>query len=185
MALLDQNSASGEDSMKSRFLTHFGHTSAAILTVAFALATTATAQSTASAAPSLQGTWRVQVTLYKCSDPHVTNPPFWSLLSFNQGGTETETTSNPALQPGQRTAGEGFWKPKGANTYFSATEAFILFDSGKLKKGVQKILQSIDLTDENHFRSKATVKFFNADGTTVTGCAKAEAVRLTGRVDKP
>jgi hypothetical protein len=171
--------------MKSTFLRCFSYTTVAILTVAFALAPTANAQSAAPAAPSLQGTWRVQVTLYKCSDPHVTNPPFWSLLSFQQGGTETETTSNPALQPGQRTAGEGFWKPKGANSYFSASEAFILFDGGMLKKGVQKILQSIDLKDQNHFSSKATVKFFNADGTTMSGCAKAEAVRLTGSADKP
>lgn len=171
--------------MKPSFPRWFSYTTVAILTVAFALAPTATAQSAASAGPSLQGTWRVQVTLYKCSDPHETIPPFWSLVSFHEGGTETETTSNPGLQPGQRTSGEGFWKPKGANTYFSTSEAFILFDSSTVKRGVQKILQSIDLKDENHFRSKATVKFFNADGTTVTACAKAEAVRLTGSADKP
>jgi hypothetical protein len=171
--------------MKSSFLRCVSYTTVAILTVAFALTPTATAQSVATAGPSLQGTWRVQVTLYKCSDPQVTIPPFWSLVSFHQGGTETETTSNPGLQPGQRTAGEGFWKPKGANTYFSTSEAFILFDSSTVKKGVQKILQSINLKDQNHFSSKATVKFFNADGTIATGCAKAEAVRLTGSADEP
>lgn len=173
--------------MKSSFLRRFGFTTVAILTVALALASTTTAQSVASAPPSLQGTWRVQVTLYQCSEQQspVPPPPFWSLVSFHQGGTETETTSNPGLQPGQRTAGEGFWRPTGANKYFSTSEAFILFDSSTVKKGVQKILQSIDLKDQNHFSSQATVKFFNADGTTVTGCAKAQAVRLTGSADKP
>ena len=175
--------------MKSRVLRHLGHMSAVLLAAAVALAGTASAQSAQAAAPSLEGTWRVQVTQYNCANPSMARPPFWSLLSFHRGGTETETTSNPALLPGQRTSGHGFWEAVGVNTYFSATEAFILFDSPSnppgLKQGVQKILQSITVTDENHFKALATVKFFNADGTTTTGCATATGVRLTGSADQP
>jgi hypothetical protein len=129
------------------------------------------------------------VTQYSCANPSIQFPPFWSLLTFARGGTEIETTSNPALQPGQRTPSHGFWVTVGENTYFSATEAFILFDSPTnppgLKKGVQKILQSISLTGPNQFSALATVKFFNADGTTTSGCAKAQGTRLTGSADQP
>lgn len=166
-----------------------GAITAAIVATALALTSSAKAGSAEQAAPSLHGTWRVQVTQYNCANPTMTFPPFWSILSFHQGGTETETTSNPALQPGQRTAGNGYWERTNKGTYFSVTEAFILFDSPTnppgLKKGVQKILQTIALTDESHFNSVATVKFFNADGTVTTGCAKAEGTRLTGSPDEP
>jgi hypothetical protein len=132
----------------------------------------------------LEGTWRVQVTQYNCANPSMTRPPFYSLLTFHRGGTETETTSNPALLPGQRTSGHGFWKSAGDNQYFMATEAFILFDSPTtppgLKAGSQKILQSILVTDENHFVSDGTVNFFKTDGTNYqSGCAKSAGVRLT------
>jgi hypothetical protein len=176
--------------MKSTMLTCFG-IAAAMLTTAMVLTGSANAGSTERFAPSpsLHGTWRVQVTQYNCQNPSMALPPFWSLLSFHRGGTETETTSNPALEPGQRTAGYGYWERSGNNTYFSVTEAFILFDSSAnppgLKSGVQKILQTIALTDENDFSSIATVKFFNADGTVTTGCAKAQGIRLTGSEDQP
>ena len=161
-----------------------GTVAAAIVITALALSTTASAGEA-----SLHGTWRVQVTQYNCTNPSMSFPPFWSLLSFHRDGTETETTSNPALQPGQRTSGQGYWERTGYNTYFSATEAFILFDSPTnppgLKEGAQKILQTISLTDGDHFVSVATVKFFNADGTVTGGCAKAQATRLTGSTTEP
>jgi len=170
--------------MKPSVLTLSG-IAAAIVATALALPGTASAQS----APSLHGTWRVQVTQYNCADPTVTFPPFWSILSFHRGGTATEATSNPALQPGQRTAGNGYWGLKEDGTYLSVTEAFILFDSPTnppgLKKGVQKILQTISVTDENHFNAVATIKFFNADGTVRVGCATAQGTRLTASTSEP
>lgn len=173
--------------MKLRILTPFASSAAAILAATLLLATTASAGS--GDPPSLQGTWRVQVTLYNCANPNMKMPPFWSLLSFHRGGTATETTSNPALQPSQRTPGHGFWQPFGDSSYFVATEAFILFDSPTtppgIKKGVQKILQVLSLTDENNFTSAASVKFFNADGTVTTGCANATGTRLTGSASEP
>jgi len=148
----------------------------------------ARAQATESAASPLEGTWLVQVSQYNCSTG-VTRPPFASLLTFARGGIMTESTSNPALLPGQRTAGHGFWQVTGVNSYLAVTDAFILFDSPTnppgLKKGIQKITQSIAFTDENHWAALATVKFFNADGTTSSGCAKAQATRITASPDQP
>jgi hypothetical protein len=185
--------------MKSMVLRHSDRIAAAILAVALAVVSApAKAQSTESAAAPLEGTWRVQVTQYVCANPTITFPPFKSVLSFQRGGTESETTSNPALVPGQRTSGYGFWEAASASTfcsadpaadYFSATEAFILFDSPTtppgLKKGVQKILQCITMTDENDWSANASVRFFNADGTTTTGCATATGVRLTDSTTTP
>jgi hypothetical protein len=174
--------------MKSEFAKYTGHLAAAILAVSL-FTLSANAQSERSAASPLEGTWRVQVTLHNCADPSITFPPFWSVLSFQRGGTESETTSNPALLPGQRTSGFGFWERTGGNTYFSATEAFILFDSPTnppgLKKGVQKILQTIVMTDDNDWTADATVAFFNNDGTSSSGCANAQGFRLTGSTDAP
>jgi len=172
--------------MKSIVFGNFGRPLASALAGAIVLAMTlpAVAQSAESAATSLEGTWRVKVTQYNCANPGMTFPPFWSLLSFHRGGTETETTSNPALAPGQRTSGHGFWKTAGNNNYLMAVEAFILFNSPTappgLKIGTQKIVQAIAVTDNTHFTSNGTVNFFDANGTLyLAGCAKSDAVRMT------
>jgi hypothetical protein len=133
---------------------------------------------------AIQGTWRVQVVQYNCANPSITFPPFYSLLSFHSGGTESETTSNPSLVPGQRTSGYGYWLAAGAHQYFMVTEAFILFNSPTtppgLQTGTQKIVQSIVLTDKNHFATDGTVNFFATSGTNYrSGCAKSFGTRLT------
>lgn len=173
-----------ENSMKSKVWRNFARASAAVLSGAMMLGITLPAAAQASDSASLEGTWRVKVTQYNCANPSMTFPPFWSLLSFHRGGTETETTSNPALQPGQRTSGHGFWKPAGKNTYMMAVEAFILFNSPTappgLKIGTQKIVQAIAVTDSNHFTSNGTVSFFDTNGALyLSGCAKSDAVRMT------
>ena len=175
--------------MKSRISKQFSRAATAFLAGVLVLGagTMANAQSEQSTI-GLEGTWRVQVTQYNCSTG-ATRPPFWSLLSFARGGTMTETTSAPAFLPGQRTSGHGVWSSIGGNAYNAVSEAFILFDSPTnppgLKTGAQKIIQTIVLNDENHFSSLASVKFFNADGTTLTGCAKAAGTRLSTSGNQP
>jgi hypothetical protein len=182
--------------MKSGGLRKFGAIPVLALAITFVLSGTALADD--DDGHSLQGTWRVQVTQYNCATG-TPLPSFWSLLSFHRGGTESESTSNPALQPGQRTSGYGFWKPahEGGDfcstdpkaDYFSATDAFILSDSPTnppgLKKGVQKIVQCITMKDYDSWTSNAIVTFFNNDGTTTAGCAKAAGVRLSGSTTEP
>jgi hypothetical protein len=173
-----------ENSMKSKVLGNFARASAAVLSGAMMLAITLPAAAQTSDSASLEGTWRVKVTQYNCANPSITFPPFWSLLSFHQGGTETETTSNPALQPGQRTSGHGFWQSVGNNAYLMVVEAFILSNSPTtppgLKIGTQKIVQAIAVTDSTHFTSNGSVSFFDTNGTLyLGGCAKSDGVRLT------
>lgn len=163
----------------------FNWTAGTLLAGTLILLAAGTASAQSDQSPNgLEGTWRVQVVQYNCANPSVTFPPFYSLLSFHRGGTETETTSNPSLVPGQRTPGHGFWKPAGEHQYLMVTEAFILFDSPTtppgFKVGTQKIVQAVAVTDDNHFVSDGTVNFFAADGTNYrSGCAKSYGTRLT------
>jgi hypothetical protein len=137
------------------------------------------AQSEQSSA-GLQGTWWVQVTQYDCANPDVTRPPFVSLLAFARGGTMSETTANPAFQPGQRTSGYGTWKQLPDGSYVSIDLAFILFTAGPFSQGTQRINHSITVAgDVDHFNDIATVQFFDTHGTLlISGCARAVGTRL-------
>lgn len=77
----------------------------------------------------------------------------------------------------------------GGNAYSAISEAFILFDSPTnppgLKTGTQKVIQAIVLNDANHFSSLASVKFFNNDGTTLSGCARATGTRFNTSPGQP
>lgn len=167
----------------------FGRTATVLVAGALILGTamSGNAQSEQSS-NGVEGTWRVQVTQYNCATG-ATLPPFWSLLSFARGGVLTETTTSPGFLPAQRTPGHGIWSSAGGNAYTAVSEAFVLFDSPTtppgLKAGVQKILQAIVLKDENHFTSLASVKFFNNDGTAITGCARALGTRFNTSPDQP
>jgi hypothetical protein len=150
----------------------------------FATGKTAKAQdSERSGNSTLQGTWRVQVTAADCaSGAH--GPAFASYLTFADGGTLTETTSNPALQPGQRTSGHGYWNRTGGHTYDALSEAFILFDTPAhgpvpaFKRGIQRISQKIEVQDDT-FTSNAVTDFVDASGNPVaTLCAVATGQRM-------
>ena len=132
----------------------------------------------------LQGTWRVQVTLVNCMTSAPLGPPFTSLLSFALGGTATASTSNPAFQPGQRTAEHGIWKQTGQDTYASVREAFILFTTEPnpsvpgFPRGTQRITEAIHVEDDQS-TSVASVQFFDVGGSLVrSGCARAVGHRL-------
>jgi hypothetical protein len=130
------------------------------------LATTRTA-APAAAQPQipdkrLEGTWRVHVTVVDCTTG-AAGPGFWSLGTFAQGGTATDTTSNQML-PGQRTAGHGVWHWQPPDTYQVATEAFLLFGPG-LRPWTQRIAQRIVMVSGDEFVSEATVEFSLTPGS--------------------
>src|SRR5271155_2556693 len=123
----------------------------------------------------LEGTWIVQVTQHNCQTGAVLAPPFISLLTFAQGGTMTETTSNPMLAPPVvRGPGHGVWSETGHRTYRASSIALITIN-GVLAK-TQTITQKIEVTGPDDFTTtEATVEFFSPGGTLLsTGCATAE-----------
>lgn len=157
--------------------------------VALSLVALAAVPARAQSDASITGTWRVQVMQFNC----LTKAPlstFQSLLTFASDGTMTESTTNPALLPGQRTGGHGFWNRLGPTSFSVMTEAFITFNSPTtppgLKTGSQKILQTVVVTGPNTFNAAAAVRFFDSTGALyLKGCASAVGTRLTSSLDQP
>jgi hypothetical protein len=136
----------------------------------------------------LQGTWRVQVQLYNCQTNAPIGKPFASLLAFADGGTLTETTSNPGFAPGQREPGLGLWSYEGRHTYTAKSVAFLLFTtppnppmSPGFLAGTQTITQNIEFKDDvpDQFTSDAAIQFADSTGKIYrSGCASAIAQRM-------
>lgn len=138
----------------------------------------------------LQGSWEVTFKPYNCATGAEAPSPFWnfSYLNFSEGGTLFETTSNPRFQPGQRSAGYGYWERTGVNTYEAVFQAFIQFNTDPpavppnptYTRGSQRFEQLIELIDADHWRSTADVLFRDVSGNPVppSGCATAVATRM-------
>ena len=133
---------------------------------------------------TLQGSWRVEVTIVDCATG-AERPPFWAMLTFAQGGTLTETTANQAL-PGARTPGHGRWFRSRAGSFTAVSEAFILFGPA-FRPWTHRIWQRIEMDSPDHFTSDATVEFTLTPGTLspppvalppAAGCARAVGYRL-------
>ncbi len=153
---------------------------ASLLTGIVVQLTGCTSMQTAQAAeaPTLVGTWQVQISNKDCTTSTPVGQPFQSLLTFAQGGTITETTSNPGFFPAVRSSGHGNWSSTGDRLYTASTIAFITLN-GVLAK-TQTITQGvIQMTADNAFQTpSATVKFYAPDGSLLTSaCAVANGKR--------
>lgn len=132
------------------------------------------------AAPApLEGTWDVVVTPYNCaSGTPITVATFKARLGFHAGGTMTETNFNPTFQPGQRSTGLGSWERTGPNAYSALFEAYVFFPSARYARGFQRVDQTIEMQDADHWTSSALVAFYDEAGTPgITGCFNATAQR--------
>ena len=136
----------------------------------------------------LEGAWIVTITPYVCATGELL-PAFAvdSYMTFGARGTLAETTSNTRFQPGQRSPGHGYWELTGPNAYRAVFQAFVQFTSvvtpptpPRYVRGTQRVDQGIELVDNDHWKSVATVSFFDTGGTLVppSGCAVAAAVRM-------
>lgn len=131
-------------------------------------------------ARTLEGTWVVTVTQQVCPNGPAVAPPFKSLLTFNAGGTMTETTDNPMFFPALRSPGHGVWSHTGRHTYSADTLAFVTLNGSIVK--VQKISQTIEIGDDpNQFTTTgASVQFFDpvTNNLLMSGCATAIGQRF-------
>jgi hypothetical protein len=127
----------------------------------------------------LVGSWTVQVTQVDCGTGAPLGNPFLSMLTFSDGGTAVETTSNPMFFPAVRGPGHGAWSYAHGRTYKAVTVAFITLN-GVLAK-TQTITQTIEIGDDpNEFTTtSASVAIVPAaGGPTITGCATADGKRI-------
>ena len=126
----------------------------------------------------LEGSWLFQISIQDCNSGVPIGQPFQSLLTFAQGGTLTESTSNPKFFPAERGPGHGVWKLSGRHTYNATSTAFITLN-GALAR-TQTITQTIEiLTDDSVKTTAASVTFYKPDGTLLaSGCAAATGTRI-------
>ncbi len=167
----------------------------AILAISLAAILTLSAVWSVKASPQrhdfeLEGTWLVTVTQKNCNTG-ATLGTFHSILTFADGGTMSEDTTNPVFAPGQRGAGQGYWHYEGGRTFYAKSIAFINFNTPLppagpvFKTGTQTIEQTIQFMHDNpdEWSSTATVQFLDSTGTAyfpspVPMCVTATAVRF-------
>jgi hypothetical protein len=105
---------------------------------------------------------------------------FDSYLTFGADGTLIEATSNANFQPGQRSAGHGYWERSGHASYAAVFQAFIQFDSAARFRGTQRVDTTLRLIDTDRWQGRAAIAFTNVAGVEYsTGCAIIDAVRLS------
>jgi hypothetical protein len=131
----------------------------------------------------LVGTWVVQVQLHNCETGATVGGPFISLLTFDRGGTMTETTSNANFYPAVRGPAHGVWKETGvagANHTYTSSQLALVTSDGVLTEG-QTVRQTIVIgSDPNAFDTpSASVEFYSPDLKLLkSGCATAKGVRF-------
>lgn len=125
---------------------------------------------------TLEGTWRVEITLRSCVTGQPVQNPFPALASFARGGTVT--TADGGLSPAVRGTGLGVWwrVPEGA--FAAVTEAFLF--NGGIRTGVQRITQEIEVAaSDEEFHSSVTSEILDANGNVLTaGCATSIGRRM-------
>jgi hypothetical protein len=154
-------------------------TIAAMLAIAISSISSLSARAQApQASLGLVGTWSVTVTLNDCNG--TVRGRFPSMVMFSRGGTVTETTFNPAFQPGQRGTGLGVWWLNDDGSYGATDVAFIQFTAGMFTAGTQEITHTITLNgDASGWTDVASVQFHDiAQNKLAHACATAIAVRL-------
>src|SRR6266571_2903532 len=153
--------------MKKVFLT-------AIFGVAVALAlTVAEVPVFAQDAQTLEGAWRVTVTIRNCQ----TGAPIRTVLALNTfvpGGSMFETANGFLRSPSH-----GTWQKIAAHDY-TATFIFFTFNPDGTWLGSNKITRTITLSEDHRmFTAIASFGIFDASGKlTATGCATEAAQRL-------
>jgi hypothetical protein len=136
---------------------------------------------------ALEGTWAFQITLRDCTSGTPLGAPFFSLLTFNQGGTMTETTANSMFFPAEREPGHGVWSHVKGGGYGDASDrryqarSLALITANGVLTQEQIIRQNIQMGNNPNTlqTTSASVEFYKPDGTLVRkGCATAQGTRF-------
>jgi hypothetical protein len=128
-------------------------------------------------ARTLQGTWRVQITLRNCHTGEALRPAFAAMATFAAGGTLT--TSDGGLSPLARGAGHGIWRHTTDHSFEALTEAFLFTPAG-IFNGTQRLRQSVDIGwDPDEFNAVVSAQIVDAQGAGLgTGCATSVGRRM-------
>jgi hypothetical protein len=138
------------------------------------------ASSTVVHAQTLEGVWGVVTQPVDCTTNAPVGPPERGLLTFNQGGTLSDSSAGLAFAPGQRSAAHGTWASAGGSTYTARLVALIVFDTAPTAPPGSPVFQTgwlvstnaVTLAGADRFTATAAVQFFNLARTAYrTACA--------------
>src|SRR5688572_22097081 len=129
-----------------------------ILALLLASASLASAQNDP---PTLQGVWGIVLQQRDCATHAPIGPPFRALVTYEDGGTLTESSAAPAFQPGQRSASHGTWSKGARRNHHDKTIAMIVFETAPgtppgspgFQAGWQVAEHTIRLTSQNTFNA--------------------------------
>ena len=118
---------------------------------------------------TLEGTWRVEVTLRNCLTGDPVQPAFPALASFTRDGTVT--TSDGSVSPAARGTGLGVWGRVRGGAFAAVIEAFLF--NGGVRTGLQRITQEIEVVaGGDDFNADVTSEIVDINGNVVAlGCA--------------
>ncbi len=139
-------------------------------------------QEQAAKAQTLEGTWRVRITVFDCQTGELISA-FRALETFARGGTLTGTSA-AIVFPNVLSPAHGVWSadPKrdgSERSYRAASTAFITRDGVLVL--TQVITQNIQIgNNPDEFVSNVSAEFFNPDGELVSGpgCGTAAGERM-------
>lgn len=124
------------------------------------------------------GAWETIVTPTNCNTGDPVAPPFYGVITFNEGGTVAEFGANP-MSP-YRTPGHGIWSNEGGRGPYSLKFSFLALNPAGAPIGRIRVSQSLDLSrfsDESTSSGSFVLSNF-AGNTLATGCTNSVAVRV-------
>ena len=154
---------------------------------AVALAVLAPASPAFAQARTLEGVWGIVTQDRNCTTNAPQGPPTRAVITYEAGGTLSESTYIPVFAIGQRSQGHGTWSHDGGLTYAARTLTMILFDTPPgtapglpfFQAGWQVATNTITLSGPDNFTAVGSSQFFNLNREVYrVGCASRVGERF-------
>ena len=143
--------------------------------------------STISEAQSLHGVWGVVTQDRDCVTNAPRGLPTRALVTYDAGGTVSESRYIPVFAPGQLSEAHGVWSHTGGVTYTGRVVTMVLFDTAPgtppgspgFQAGWQVATQTITLSGPDNFTMTGSSQFYNANREIYrVGCASRVGERF-------
>jgi hypothetical protein len=120
---------------------------------------------------ALEGVWAIVTQERNCSTGAAIGPTTRAMVTYNAGGTLTESTSIPVFAVGQRSDGHGTWNAAGPGRFSARTATMILFDTAPgtppfspgFQAGWQVATNVITLSGPNAFTAVGSSQFYDVN----------------------
>lgn len=122
---------------------------------------------------SIVGTWQTSVTPRNCQTGDAVAPAFPGILTFNEGGTLTGTSTAVSSV-------YGVWEKKRGWQNYSFAFLSLRYSPTGVFLGTQKVRQTTELNPNgNEFTTTGSVEILDANGNIIgTGCSTSTGIRF-------